>query len=98
MMKVQTRCQFAGAEWVAGHTKQQMSPVGIATANLLGQLFQGIYHLPMSLIEHCDWTDEVCTVISVPVNGMASVDFNGLTRLVFLAHAFSMRVQVEGSL
>lgn len=85
--------KYAGSDWL----KRQGVPVsalGEKAANLIGDLYQGIYHLPESLLFGVDWLDD--TQIEVPLSGeLATNDFNLMTRLVFLAHYHNVRVSIE---
>lgn len=91
-----TTQQYAGAEWVkALKHHPHMSPLGIAAANLLGDVFQGIYHIDTPQFRGVAWNDPNC--ITVPINNsLCTVDFDHLTRLVVLAHDRMIRVDIQG--
>lgn len=85
----------SGAEWVRDATKQEMSPLGVKVADLLGYLFQGIYHISRE-IGKVDWANPTWIAVNLRKD-LATYDFDELTRLVFLAHAFCLRVSIESS-
>lgn len=95
--------QYAGADWVAEnikygrHPDMQMSDLGRAVADFLGELYHGIYHLSNKAIDRVDWSDKRCIIISIGWNSWSTVDFDVLTRLVFLAHHTSLRVDLTPS-
>ena len=86
---------YAGHDWVEGNCKVKCSLLGKAVADLLGDVFRGIYHLSYRAIERCDWTDEQCICITLD-NHMATWDGNDLTKLVVLAHDRLIRVDMKG--
>jgi len=43
--------QYAGANWIKQSLKKEMSPLGVNVADLLGDVFAGIYHLDQSALE-----------------------------------------------
>lgn len=88
----------AGSDWVADWLERtkpdaQMSPLGISVADMLGEVFLGIYHIERSVFR-TDWTNP--NFIEITISGsMSTFDFDVLTRLVFLAHHCSIRVEVQ---
>lgn len=85
--------RYAGAYWVARHTKKPMSEFGKLVADILGQAFLGIYHIERRL-RNVDWSDD--RYIRVPYHGgLATTDGNELTRLVLLAHDSCVRFEIE---
>ncbi len=95
-------CPHAGAEWMARQLKyarpeMQMSDFGRRVANLLGEVFFGIYHLNHTELYRADWSNEKWIEISVGWKPLATYDFNELTRLVFLAHEMQIRVELDAS-
>lgn len=89
---------YAGANWVADWLEvdkpnEKMSPFGIVVADILGELFLGIYHISKSVFR-ADWTNE--NRIQMTIRGsMSTFDFDVLTRLVFLAHHCAIRIEIE---
>lgn len=90
-----TTQQYAGAEWVkALKSTHHMSPLGVAAANLLGDVFEGIYHIDTPKFRAVVWNDPECII--VPINSsLCTVDFDHLTRLVVLAHDRMIRVDIQ---
>jgi len=87
---------YSGAEWLESAIKKPLSPLGTQVADFLGYLFHGIYHLPHS-IKLADWQNDQWIELSIPTNSLATTDYDGLTRLVFLAHFMALRVQIQSS-
>lgn len=85
----------AGAERVRSlHKGLALSPLGAKVADLLDAVWSGIYHLPASLIDRVDWTDDYCITVVVPGHALATVDFDLLTRLVVLCHDAALRLEI----
>lgn len=74
-----------------------MSPLGEAVAKMLGILFYGIYHLDLKSLRKVDWSNQQWIEISLGHKTLATADFDELTRLVFLAHHFSVRIEISAS-
>lgn len=103
--------QHAGAEWIrsqlpytnkdrkgkAKNANAIMSPLGVAVADLLGELFYGIYHLDPKALFRVDWTNERFIELTLGHKQLATADYDDLTRLVFLAHHLAIRVAIEAS-
>ncbi|HZU87408.1 MAG TPA: hypothetical protein VFF78_07985 [Anaerolineaceae bacterium] len=90
--------EYAGAEWIerqlACNTPLvQMSPLGHDVADLLGELFRGIYHIEHQALR-VDWSNKQCISINID-RALATFDFRDLTHLVFLAHHLCLRVEIE---
>lgn len=86
---------YAGANWIKESLKKDMSPLGEAVANLLGDVFLGIYHLPNNSLKRVDWSNNHW--IEYTLHGtLETVDFNGLTIMVVLAHDRMIRVSMQG--
>lgn len=88
--------QYAGSGWIAAlEESKDMSPLGIDVANLLGDVFLGIYHIDSKKLRAVDWFNP--EYIEVPINAsLCTVDFDHLTRLLVLAHDRMIRVDING--
>jgi hypothetical protein len=91
---------YAGAEWVEENIRAKgepvvMSSIGRKAADLLGELFEGIYHLNHKMLMKTDWSNNLWIKVSISYTTLSTVDFNKLTMLVFLAHHLALRVTVE---
>jgi hypothetical protein len=91
--------KYSGADWIESVMSRRkagfkMSPLGVEVANLLGQLFRGIYHIDK---EACrvDWADAYCIEINLS-QSLSNFDYSLLTDLVVLCHDNLIRVQLEG--
>lgn len=72
-----------------------MSPLGERVADLLGELFQGIYHIDSKALHKVDWSNPYWIRLSLGWKSLSTFDFVGLTYLVFLAHWMCIRVEVS---
>jgi len=92
---------YAGANWIKGslnHPKiTELSPLGEAVANLLGDLFYGIYHLDPKALYRVEWSNRHHVEFSLGWRCLSTVDYDELTRLVVLAHDRAIRVQIDAS-
>ena len=93
------KCRYGGANWVKHRLKQHgeqkpMSKLGVSVANLLGEWVKGIYHLNPTGLWNVDWLNEQHISITVN-NSLATFDFDLMTKLVFLAHDFSIRCELK---
>jgi hypothetical protein len=87
--------KYAGTDWVEGTLHIEMSPFGRKVADILGQVWRGIYHLDQGGTRLCkvDWTDD--RFIRITVTGeLATFDSQHLTELVLAAHDGCVRVSV----
>jgi hypothetical protein len=70
----------------------EISPLGEKVANILGLLYRGLYNCDAH--HRIKWGETRCIEINVDDNYFSTYDFDYLTRLVFLAHEFCVRVSV----
>ena len=87
--------KYAGADWIEASLKiPNMSQLGKDVADLLGDLFFGIYHLPTVALRKVNWSDDdyIRITLSAP---MATYDGDKLTRLVVLSHDRMLRVDLS---
>ena len=96
------RCSRGGAEWLAASLQHRRlepaSALGNAVADILGEVYYGIYHLDKTALFHkrTKWHDP--QVIRVTVGGeLATVDGRELTQLVLLTHGFGLRLAICGA-
>lgn len=95
------RRYYAGSEWLASNLKYMgitPSPHGLRVADLLGELAHGLYHISEAVHSSgTDWTDPryVRVCLRPAYINLCTVDRNFLTRLVFLAHDYGMRVEID---
>jgi hypothetical protein len=82
-----------GSDWLRGCRITSLSPLGEQVADLLGDLFVGLYHLDGA--ESVDWANDHHIEVRVRYKEWASFDTNLLTKLVFLAHDRCIRVSVS---
>lgn len=88
--------QYAGADWIKSTLKiENISPLGEAVADLLGDVFQGIYHLDIKQLAKVGWSNPYHIEV-VHRGQMATFDDSLLTILVVLAHDRMIRVDITG--
>ncbi len=85
--------KYAGAEWLRG-CKVEVSPFAARVADLVGYVWQGIYHIHN--VERKDWSNPYSVTISIR-GELATTDSNHLTMLVLLAHRLAIRVAIRPS-
>lgn len=86
--------KYAGADWIHTSLKTELSPFGEKVADLLGQMYLGIYHLPIRQLQKVNWTNAVQIAIVVDDSEFATFDSNLLTRFVFLCHKYCIRGEI----
>jgi len=78
-------------------TKEEPSDVGLRVAALLEE-WQGLHHFEERAMKKVKWSNrlyiEMTLSHATSVGQLSTYDFNGLTRLVFLAHDHAIRVDV----
>lgn len=90
----QTERRFAGGEWLQERNSENISPLGIKVANLLGDVFEGLYHLSDNTLNKVDWTDTFCISVNIE-KCLCTWDFDHLTRLVVLCHDRCIRMEIN---
>lgn len=91
--------KYSGHKWLmSAHklTDDSISQLGKDVADLLGDVFLGIYHLDQKALARVDWKNDRW-ISFVYYGGLATVDGNELTRLIVLAHDRMMRVEIDGA-
>lgn len=86
--------KFSGADWLKSVTKKEMSPFGEEVADLLGQVYAGIYHIQDEVLHpRAEWSN--ANRIEIVVYGdLSTYDFDILTKLVVLCHDHAIRFTV----
>jgi hypothetical protein len=90
--------KYAGADWLIenGYVEERrISPLGRAVADLLGDVFLGLYHLPSKQLEKVAWHSTNYMFIQIE-GELATFDGDELTRLVFLGHDRMVRIAIGG--
>lgn len=85
--------RYAGADWVKRDLVRDLSPLGEKVANILGQVYAGIYHLPMSTLLSVGWEDSRNMTLCIS-GELATFDQRRLTDLVILCHDACVRLAV----
>ena len=89
--------QHHGSTWVSGKFNVNPSALGIKVADLLYYVYDGLYHASNASLRKVEWDNPRHMEMSVSLNHLATVDFDGLTELVFMAHALCVRVELHSS-
>lgn len=85
---------YAGSEWIEKSLGVACSPLGRDAADLLGDVFLGIYHLNTHALQKVDWLNKHCVEFNLN-HSLCTVDGNELTRLIVLAHDRMLRVEID---
>lgn len=86
---------YAGSNWIKRNVTKEMSPLGEAVADFLGDLFMGIYHLDYKALKRVDWANTRYIEFILGWRTLSTVDFDELTTIVVLAHDRALRVEVN---
>ena len=86
--------KYAGADWLESEGVV-MSPLGRKVADLIGDLFQGIYHLGNE-ITNANWNGIYLIEVNIRKN-LATYDSDVLTWLVFMCHDRCIRCELAQS-
>ncbi len=86
---------YSGHRWIQRQIGYEMSDLGKEVADLLGDVYRGIYHLNYTSLYKVKWDNPYC--IEFTISGdLSTVDFNLLTIMVVLAHDSMIRVTLRG--
>jgi hypothetical protein len=87
--------KYAGADWIKSALKiTDISPLGEETANILGELYLGIYHLESHQLKKVDWSQRDKIDVVLGWQSFSTYDNDKLTKLCFLAHHRAVRVEI----
>lgn len=93
-------CNYAGADWLLANSKHwkkvpNISSFGKRVADLLGEVFEGLYHLEEKALRRTDWESD--HYIQICLYGeLATYDASLLTELVVLCHDRCIRLEIRG--
>jgi hypothetical protein len=86
---------YAGSDWIKANFKVEMSLLGEVVADLLGDLFLGIYHLDPKVLRKVDWANDHHIILALGWRSLATYDNDELTRLVILCHDRAIRCEIS---
>lgn len=86
---------YAGSEWIQQAFETELSPLGAAVADLLGDVFFGIYHLDAGALGRVKWSDPHYILVNLRHHSLATFDGDELTRLVVLCHDRCLRLDLK---
>lgn len=86
--------KYAGADWLIS-LGVEMSDLGVIVADVLGQVWRGIYHISGSVMsKKVDWSNP--HYISVVIRGgLCSYDGRDLTDLLILCYDNMLRLEIN---
>jgi hypothetical protein len=91
-----TAAGYQGANWVQAALKpKEMSEFGCKVADMLGDLFEGIYHLHDDQLKAVDWGNNHHITFVLGQGCLSTYDSRLLTDLVLMAHQRAIRVQIS---
>jgi hypothetical protein len=73
---------------------KEPSELGLAVAHLLDD-WQGLNHMNPAKMKQVDWTEKHFIKLGFGDSRLSTYDFGGLTHLVFLAHDYCIRVEIQ---
>jgi hypothetical protein len=86
--------KYSGSEWLILR-KKELSPIGRVVADILGQVFRGIYHMDRDALR-ADWSNK--HYIELTINAYrtwSSYDDSKLTTLIVLCHDAGIRLEIQ---
>lgn len=87
--------KYSGADWLEVSWQAPLSDLGREVADLLGQVWRGLYHLDFRKVHRADWSN--AERVSLVIGGdLSTWDFDLLTRLVVMCHDRCLRLEVCG--
>lgn len=86
--------KFSGADWLKSVSDKELSPFGVLVADVLGQVWAGIYHLQSEVLhKRVEWSHPYRIEIVI-YGDLSTYDFDLLTKLVVLCHDNAIRFTV----
>jgi len=88
--------KHSGADWVrSAFPKITLTPLGATVADLLGDVFSGIYHLDQKQLAKVKWDDPYVVTVLLGHQSLATFDSPYLTWLVVLSHDRMLRMDIR---
>ena len=88
----------AGSNWIKSSVKPaNMSPLGEKVADLLDDVFSGIYHLDTGKLQKVDWGNDHHIAVQLYYQSLSTFDSPHLTWLVVLCHDRLLRMEVHAT-
>jgi hypothetical protein len=87
--------KYSGWEWIKAACKTEPSELGKEVADILGQVYRGIYHIEKPA-RKVDWSNKYWIVICL-YGDMATFDGQVLTELVVMCHDRAIRMEISGA-
>lgn len=100
---------YAGVDWLRSNLKaavrrgekagkklmrEDISPLGVTVAEVLGYVFKGIYHLNVKALLRAEWWNQQTIYVAIHQE-LATWDSNVLTTLVVVCHDLGLRLAVH---
>lgn len=87
--------KYSGADWLANALSLELSPIGREAAEIVGQVYRGLYHLSRRDLRASVWTDPVFAEVRLGNASLATFDAARLTELVVLCHDRCIRSHID---
>lgn len=88
--------RYSGSEWIKNQSWcGDISPLGVAVADLLGEVFGGIYHLNTNALKKVDWADDFVIEFVLGHHGLSTFDGSDLSIMVILCHDRLLRLDIS---
>jgi hypothetical protein len=85
-------------KFLSNYWQGQPSEMGLRSAAML-DAWVGLHHIPSAALSAVDWSNTLYQQILLSANtgcgSLSTYDFASLTRLVFLAHDFAIRLELS---
>ncbi len=87
--------KYSGSDWLKNsYSEKIFSSFGIEVADLLGQVWRGIYHMPASSLRKVNWSHPDFVEINIDKT-LATFDYSNLTELIVLCHDRMIRLEIN---
>lgn len=90
--------KYSGSDWLKENLAREgreISPLGETVADVLGQVWQGIYHNSKAVLnKKVNWSNKTYIVITI-AGGLNSYDFMELTALLVLCFDNMLRLEIN---
>lgn len=86
--------KYSGADWlIKNYPDIKPSDLGKKVADILGMVWNGLYHMDPRMVKKTKWDDSFCISIKI-MNTLSTYDFNELTELIILCHDQAIRFSI----
>ena len=87
--------KYSGSKWLFGNYPDlRPSDLGRKVANILGMVWNGLYHLDLNTIKKTNWSNPYCISVLIQ-KSLSTTDWEDLTELVVLCHDLAIRMDIS---